>query len=326
MLSNFKQVPVKQVPARHVLARGLVAGLALGLLGFAPKLALTIAGPDLIWVPSAEAGKAAGVDAASVDAAGVDAAQVVSLGDVMQLGPLLAVIREEGLAYGDGLDQALLDGAGGLDWRAEVARIYDPVKARTHLDTALLAALSTDPATVRTMLDFFASPLGIKVTGLEVQARRSFLDPAAKDPATVAWLETDEKSSPRAATLHRLIDALGLIDLNVQGTLNANLALYRGLALGGGLKSPMGDEDALAHVAGEERRARTAAQVWLYPYMALAYKPLADAELDGYVDYLTSDAGKKANMAMFHAFDALFAGISHDLGLAASQRLAGHDI
>ena len=48
--------------------------------------------------------------------------------------------------------------------------------------------------------------------------------------------------------------------------------------------------------------------------------------MDGYLAYLTSDAGKKANLAMFHAFDALFTGISHDLGLAVSRLLAGQDI
>ena len=311
MFSRFKQVL-----APHALARGLVAGLSLGLLGLAPQMTSTSAGAGVTWAAMAQAGTVPGVDAA----------QVATLGDAMQIGPLLAVIREEGLAYGDWLDQALLDGAGGVSWRAEVARIYDPAKARGRLDTAMLAALASDPATVRTMQDFFASPLGSKVAGLEVQARRSFLDPAAKDAASVAWLEMDEASSPRAATLHRLIDSLGLIDLNVQGTLNANLALYRGLAQGGGLKSPMTDEDAMAHVAGEEHQARAAAHAWLYPYMALAYKSLTDAELDGYAAFLTSEAGKKANAVMFHAFDALFAGISHDLGLAVSQQMAGSNI
>ena len=316
MISRFKQALIQQSLTWHVLARGIAAGLVFGLLGIAPQVALTSGGPGLTWMLSAEAGTTAGVDAA----------QVASLGDAMQLGPLLAVIREEGLDYGDGLDQALMDGAGGARWRADVARIYDPVTARTRLDAAMLAALSNDPATVRTMQDFFASPLGTKVAGLEVQARRAFLDPAEKDAATVAWLDMDDKSSPRSATLHRLIDALGLIDLNVQGTLNANLALYRGLAQGNGLAPPMSDEDAMALVAGEEGQARAAAQAWLYPYLALAYKPLTDEELDGYVAYLTSDPGKKANLAMFHAFDALFAEISHDLGLAVSRRLAGQDI
>ena len=301
----------------HVLTRGLAAGLTLGLLGVTPQTMPSAShGLSLVWIASAQAGTGAAVDAA----------QVGRLGDAMQLGPLLAVIREEGLAYGKGLDQSLLSGTGGVNWQAEVARIYDPVAARSDLDAAMLQALAGDLATLHAMQDFFTSVLGTKVAGLEVQARRAFLDPAAKDAATLVWLDMDDASSPRAAALHRMIDDLGLVDLNVQGTLNANLALYRGLVQGGGLNLPMTDDDAMAQAARQEDQARAAAQAWLYPYMALAYEPLSDAELDSYIAFLTSQPGQQANKAMFDAFDRLYAGISHDLGLAASQRLAGDEI
>ena len=315
MRSHVPGLANPRMPRRGA-ALGAALGLALGLVGVAPQVTLTASGPVLHWLQPAQAGTAAAVDAA----------QVAALGDAMQLGPLLAVIREEGLAYGDGLDKAMLAGSGGVNWRAEVARIYDPASVRPQLDSAMLKALAEDPATLQAMQDFFASPLGTRVAGLEVQARRAFLDPSAKDAATLAWLEMDEKTTPRAATLHRLIDQLDLIELNVQGTLNANLALYHGLVQGGGLKVPMTDADAAAQVAGGEAQARASAQAWLYPYMALAYQPLSDAELDGYVAFLASESGKKANLAMFHAFDALFAGISHDLGLAVSHQMAGSNI
>lgn len=308
--------PLHRIRVHKVLVRSLAAGVSLGVLGAVPQITLSHSGPALVWAAPAQAGTAAEVTAA----------QVAALGDAMQLGALLAVIREEGLAYGEGLDLSLLSDTGGVNWRAEVARIYDPAAARVQLEAGMLQALSGDPATLASMQAFFASDLGARVAGLEVQARRTFLDPDAKDAAAVAWMDMDDASTLRARTLHDMIGQLELVDLNVQGTLNANLALYRGLVQGGGLTSPMTEDDAAARVARQEPQARAAAQAWLYPYMALAYAPLSDAELDAYVAWLTSDAGRKANLAMFRAFDALFTGISHDLGLAAAHRLAGSEI
>jgi hypothetical protein len=302
------------------LARNLVAGAILALLGVAPQLTTSGAGGGLIWLPPAQAGTSAEAGATQI------AVQIATLGETMQLGALLAVIREEGLAYGKGLDLSLLSDTGGVSWRADVARIYDPATARVQLETAMAQALSADPATLEAMQVFFASDLGAKVAGLEVQARRTFLNSDAKDAAAVAWMDMDDASTPRARALHGLIGQLDLVELNVLGTLNANLALYRGMLQGGGMGASLTDDDAVARVAQQEPQARTAAEAWLYPYMALAYEPLSDVELDDYVTWLTSDAGRKANMAMFQAFDALFTSMSHDLGLAAARHLAGSEI
>ena len=96
--------------AMHYYRRALVhgsLGVVLALAGVVP----TQNAPDapLVWMQSAQAGTGAVVDAE----------QVAALGDAMQLGPLLAVIREEGLAYGDGLDTSMLDGAGGVSGAGE---------------------------------------------------------------------------------------------------------------------------------------------------------------------------------------------------------------
>jgi hypothetical protein len=292
---------------------------------FTAGLALA-AGLFSLTQPEMPGGLILGPSAALAGAVAVDSARITKLTDAMQLGPLLAVVREEGLAYGAGLDHDILGDSGGVPWRAEVARIYDPAKSRNVVDAALLSALKDDPDTLAAMEDFYASPLGIKVAGLEVAARRAFLDQGTKEAAIVAWQDMQEQHDPRAAQLTDFVAALGLIDQNVQGTLNANLALYRGLVAGGGLKSPLSEDDQTTQVAGQEAQARAAAEAWLYPYLALAYHPLSDAELAGYLKFLTSPAGLKANALTFAAFDTLFTGISHDIGYAASQRLAGQNI
>jgi hypothetical protein len=256
----------------------------------------------------------------------VDAARIKALGDQMQLGPLLSVLREEGLSYGDDLNRDLLGGSGGVSWRAEVARIYDPAAGRAKVDAALSSVLAEDAATLTTLEDFFSSDLGAKVAGLEVAARRAFLDDAAKDAATVVWQDMVDRGDPRVAKLTRFTADLGLIEQNVEGSLNANLAFFQGLNEGGGMQNPLTGDDLLAQVAGQEDRARAAAEAWLYPYLALAYQPLTEAELDEYLAFAASEAGQRGNRATFRAFDQYFATLSHDLGLAASRRMAGQDI
>jgi hypothetical protein len=263
---------------------------------------------------------------AMAGSAAVDPARVTRLADQMQLTALLAVVREEGIAYGDGLDQDLLAGAGGVAWRAEVARVYDPRTGRAQIEATLAASLAADPVVVQALETFYAGPLGHKVAGLEVAARRALLDPAAKAGADRAWQAMAQGGDPRAGRLKALVTGQGLIEQNVQGTLNANLALYKGLKEGGGLKAPLSDDQALAEVAGQEAQVRAATEAWLYPYLALAYQPLSDAEFDQYLAFLATPEGTRANQAMFLAFDALFTRISHDLGLAAAHRMAGQAI
>lgn len=271
-------------------------------------------------------GLMAPVPAMAGSPAAVDAGRISGLAAQMQLGPLLAVVREEGLAYGAMLDQDLLAGSGGVPWRAEVARIYDPARAQGLVESGLQAAFTADPEALAAAEAFYASDLGGKVARLEVEARRAFLDPAVKDAATVAWQDMLEKRDPRAARIVDLVAATGLVDRNVEGTLNANLALMRGMVEGGTGTSRVTEADILAHVSGQENAARAAAEAWLYPYMALAYQPLSDADFAAYADFLTSPAGRKVNDAAFSAFDGFYARISHDLGLAAASRIAGQDI
>ena len=67
MISRFNRILIgqgrlNQASAHNVFARGLVAGLALGLLGIAPEIAPPAGRPGFIWVPAAEAGTATAVD------------------------------------------------------------------------------------------------------------------------------------------------------------------------------------------------------------------------------------------------------------------------
>ena len=61
-------------------------------------------------------------------------------------------------------------------------------------------------------------------------------------------------------------------------------------------------------------------------YLGLAYQPLSEADLDAYIAFMESPAGKRLNAAMFVAFDQVFRKVSYNLGRAAGVALLGRDI
>lgn len=292
-------------PALAVLA------LAFGLAGGAVPLAGVV---SLALLPS------------GAIAAVVDAERITRLTEAMALGPMLAVIREEGLAKGADMDQGMLAGAGGVSWQAEVARIYASGPARKAVEAGLLAALGGASGDLAAMEDFFASDLGRKVALLEVEARRAFLDPEVVEAAKVAWADLEAAEHPRAAQVARIVRLTDAIELNLQANMTSSLAFYRGLREGGGLTAPLSDGEVASDLAARSDQIGSEIGAWIHPYLVMAYQPLSDDELAAYAEFLDSPAGQTLNAAVFQAFDALFAQISHDLGLGLSRRLIGQDI
>ena len=82
----------------------------------------------------------------------------------------------------------------------------------------------------------------------------------------------------------------------------------------------------LADVWSQESDIRAETEGWLYPFLALAYKPLSDADMQAYLTFSESEASRVMNAAMFAAFDEMFRDISRDLGRAAADMLSGQDI
>lgn len=251
---------------------------------------------------------------------------IASLSQTLNIDSLIAVMRDEGLANSSDMEADLFPGQGGAAWAVVVDKIYDAPRLREKFDTALTKALQNDPATADAMQGFFGSALGQRIIALEVEARRTLLDDAAVETATDVWTRLQADKAPRAGQIERFAQANDLIESNVMGALNANFAFYRGMAAGGAFAQPMSEADMLAEVWAQESAIRQETADWLYPFLTLAYQPLTDTELDSYIAFSDSAAGKKANAAIFAAFDAMFVHISQELGQSAARVMAGQAI
>jgi len=254
-------------------------------------------------------------------AAAADAGRVAAALDMPRV---LAVMRSEGLAYGESLGRDMLQGRGGAGWQAEVSRIYDTGRLADIVLPRFAAAL--DGADTAAMAGFFEGALGRRIVELEITAREAFLDEAIEEAAMLRLQEMAEDKDPRLDRIEAFIEAGDLIEANVAGGLNSSLAFWRGLGEGGFLAREMTQEDILAEVWGQEPQIRADTEDWVWSYLALAYEPLTDADMEAYVAFAESPAGKAMNRALFAAFDAMFADVSYRLGLAAARELAGEEL
>lgn len=255
-----------------------------------------------------------------------EAARIAALGDTMQIGPVLEVMREEGIDYGAKLEGDLFADKGDESWETIVGLIYDAGAMRGRFDAAFATALAGDPAALAGMQAFFGSGVGRRITTLEIDARRVLLDDGVEEAARLAFAKMQDADDPRLAALELFVAANDLIESNVMGALNANLAFYQAMTAAGAFGAEMTEDQMLADVWSQEDAVRTETADWLYPYLALAYKPLSDADLAAYQAFSESPAGQKLNRALFQAFDAIFVAVSRDLGMAAARQMQGEDL
>ena len=253
-----------------------------------------------------------------------DAEKTAQLFDALGLPEMIAIMREEGLAYGEEIATDLLSTTTNAKWEKTVSDIYDVDRMRGGASAALDAALAGSD--VDAMLDFFTSDLGQEIITLETSARRALLDDAVDEAAKQAAGDALEAGTPRAQHIGEFVAVNGLIDTNVVGAMNANFAFYMGLQDGGAFEAELTEEQILADVNDQEPQIRQNTTEWVYGFLMMAYGPLSDDELQAYIDFSKSGPGQDLNTAMFDAFDQMFVTISRQLGRASAQYMAGQDI
>ena len=251
-------------------------------------------------------------------------AEIAGFAATLHLQETIEVMRDEGLVYGASLEAELFPDGAGADWHRKLAQIYDPEAMRAGVEDALAADLS--PEDRAEIADFMGSELGQRILTLELGARRSLMDEAVSRAADLKLERMILLEDPRLDQVLEFIEVNDLVEANVQGGLNANLAFYRTLAESGALGQEMSEAQILSDVWAEEPAIREETQAWLLHYLAMAYEPLSDAEFDRYLEFSRSAAGQRMNRALFRAFDAMFVRLSRDLGRITAERLLSRDL
>jgi hypothetical protein len=251
--------------------------------------------------------------------------EVRALYDAMELPGIIAVMAQEGVAYGEDLAATLFPvGDVPASWTEAVAAIYDRPRMEGEVLAALAAELEGEDVAVMTA--FFASETGATFAALELAAREAMLDEdveqAAKEAAAVALAD----GNPRLDLIRRYAEANDMIETNVTGALNTNFAYFMGLMDGGATEGGLTEGDVLTDVQSQEPQIRADTTEWVYSFLLMAYGPASDEDIEALIAFSQTAAGQALNRAVFSAFDGVFEDISHRLGLTSARFLTTQEL
>ena len=239
--------------------------------------------------------------------------------DALRLDEVIEVMREEGIVAGEELEADLFAGRGGQLWDEAVLDIYD----RDRLEQVVRDRFDVPEEVVPPLVEFFESEIGQRLVEYEIAARRAIIDP---DVEAAAMEAADDASEGRRDLIDGFIAANDLVEQNVSGALNSNLAFYSGLLDGDAPIGALSEDQVLSDVYASEPQVRADTEAWLGAYLTLAYAPVEDDALTQYLELSDSEAGQDLNSAIFRAFDGLYDTISYELGLAAAGFMQGQDL
>ncbi|MDU8941753.1 DUF2059 domain-containing protein [Ovoidimarina sediminis] len=247
-----------------------------------------------------------------------------SLGEAIGLPRIIALMREEGLAYGDDIANDMFGGVPSASWQGTVDEIYDTDAMLEAVEAGLedgLAETDLDP-----LLEFFTSERGQRIIDFEISARAALMDEDIEAAAEETYLGLRDAGDARLDLLDRFVEANDLVESNVMGAMNSNYAFYEGLADSDALPPSMTENDMLREVWSQEDLIREDTTLWVFSYLSMAYRPLDDADLEAYIAISETEAGQALNRALFDGFDDMYVAISRALGQAAGRLMGGQDI
>lgn len=230
---------------------------------------------------------------------------------------IVEIMREEGVEYGETLAVDMVPGGGTEGWTSTVDRIYD-----TERMLATVQEVFTDEfgdADVQTLLEFFTSETGQQIVSLELSARDAMREKEIEDAARAAFNDLDGTASEALSTISAFVNTNDLIEANLVGALNANYMFYLGLVDGGALR--MSESEILTEVWSSEEETRADTREWVYAFLLMVYRPLADGVVEDYTELSATDAGRALNRALFAGFNKMYDDISYALGMATAREM-----
>ena len=241
----------------------------------------------------------------------------------LQMDKVFEILREEGIAASSDVTQQEDGITPSRAWILRLEQIYQTDKMRAAFEHGMRDVPNIEASSAA--LDFLETPLGERLIRIELEARRALMDDSVEDGMR-DQVKRMRKFDPQRLRLYtKFIRANDLIESNVAGALNSNIAFYRGLATSPDFRDTMNDSFILSTVMEQEREIRKDTEEWMMNFSALAYAPLSAEEIWDYIDISNTDAGQKLNAVLFSGFDKLFEMQSYELGRAMGEFMIGED-
>lgn len=265
--------------------------------------------------------RAIGVFAVFAGTLPAHAAPVDDLMDLMKFPEVIEVLVDEGRGIGDDMSDDEL-GVPRFLWQNMINSLYDEEVMTAAFKQELSAAFGTFD--LSPIIAFYDSDLGQEIAQLELDARKAVSDEAVLSAAGDLWADL-APDSERAMLIEEYVVTNDLIEMNVVGSLNSDMAYYRGLSEVAGYGVGPSDSDIMREVWASEPDARAHITEWVYGFSTLAYEPLEFAEFDAYIEFGKTEAGQVLNTALFAAFDKVYADLARGLGAGTALLFQTHE-
>lgn len=232
------------------------------------------------------------------------------------------ILKKEGVAAGVEManDGAIVSSPA---WIARLERIYDADEMEQQFRLAL--ERDTELAASEEALTFFESDLGQRIVQIEIDARKALGEDGVEDAARERADALRGDDPELFLMITKFIKVNDLIDSNVSGALNSNLAFYRGMASNPDYEGAMPESFMLSTVWEQEPEIRGEMEDWTLNFSTLAYSALSQDEFQRYIDVSETPAGQRLNTALFAGFDKVFESQSYELGRATAEFMQGED-
>lgn len=197
-------------------------------------------------------------------------------------------------------------------------KAFDPAALKRVVQRELARRLA--PKDIEAALAWLDAPLGRRITQLEEQA--STAEAFAAMQAWAGALRPGDLAEARIAQARRLDRAIKATEFSVSSARNSQLAIIAAMTA----TLPAADQrqalDAVV-AAFEQNRAqiRASAEQQTVMSMLYSYRALGDAELDRYIAFAESAAGRKYHAAALEALDQAIVEASRDAGRIIMERL-----
>ena len=250
-----------------------------------------------------------------------NAADVQPLYDALRLDEIADIIHQEGIEQIDVYAENYVGPRSAAQFSQQAQGIF----ARTDIQSTLFGGLETlDPDHMAAALDFFTSAQGALFAELETTARVAISDDAVEEQAKAMAADARDSDPARIALLEAAIEVLDMVEFNIQAAQESQYSFLIELAQAGVIDFSQGE--ILALIAEDQGELITMVQEWLLAFTYMAYSPVSDAELQGYIDFQSSDAGQALNTALFDAFRTMDVEQSQQMGQLVAGFMAAQEL
>lgn len=192
-----------------------------------------------------------------------------------------------------------------LGWKQAAGEVFQHKVIFDELTASMAGLLDDDE--LDGILSFLATDVGRRVTRMEIEAQNPDISAGVDLAGAQILADLKANDQDRLAAYREMLQAIDAVESGVTTALNMNFAVLSGMSASGRTSIQMSEGEILTMLAAQEDQIRTQIEAASLENAAFTYRDLSEEDLSTYVDFLTSDVGRKLYSLMNSLADKIMA-------------------